>query len=116
MNISCSSRRYVLSFLLLVCCLTILPASKVVAVEQEFVPRIIKFTAEPVTIQQGQSTTLLWKVDHADAVSIQPAVGTVDAEGSLEVRPSSSVAYTIVARGSGGSSASTVRITVTTRK
>jgi TonB family protein len=83
--------------------------------QQEFVPKI-EFTAEPFTIQQGESTTLRWKVDHANAVSIQPAVGTVDATGSLEVRPSSSITYQIRASGPGGIATSNIRITVTTRK
>jgi hypothetical protein len=116
MNISCSSRLRVFLFLSFVCGLAILQASDFAAVaQQEFAPRI-QFTAEPLTIQQGQSTTLRWKVDNASAVSIQPAVGTVDTAGSLEVRPSSSTTYTIRASGSGGVATSTVRITVTTPK
>ncbi len=44
-----------------------LRASDLAAVaQQEFVPKI-EFTAEPFTIQQGESTTLRWKVDHAAA-------------------------------------------------
>ena len=93
--------------------LAILRASDLAAVQ--FVPKI-EFTAEPFTIQQGESTTLRWKVDQAAAVSIQPAVGTVDATGSLEVRPSSSITYMIRASGPGGVATDTIRITVTTRK
>ena len=96
--------------------LAILRASDLAgAAQQEFVPKI-EFTAEPFTIQQGESTTLRWKVDQANAVSIQPAVGTVDARGSLEVRPSSSITYQIRASGPGGIATSNIRITVTTRK
>jgi TonB family protein len=95
---------------------SILRASDSAAVaQQEFVPKI-EFTAERFTIQQGESTTLRWKVDHANAVSIQPAIGTVDATGSLEVRPSSSITYMIRATGPRGEATDTVRITVTTRK
>jgi len=96
--------------------LAILRASDLAgAAQQEFVPKI-EFTAEPFSIQQGESTTLRWKVDQANAVSIQPAVGTVDARGSLEVRPSSSITYQIRASGPGGIATSNIRITVTTRK
>jgi hypothetical protein len=76
----------------------------------------MQFTAEHLTIQQGQSTTLRWKVDHATEVSIQPAFGAVDATGSLEVRPSSSIVYMLRASGSGGVATSAIRITVTTWK
>ena len=85
------------------------------AVQQASVPKI-QFTAEPFTIQQGQSTTLRWKVDNAKAVSIQPVVGAVDATGSLEVRPSSSVTYTIHATGPGGEATVIIRVIVTTQK
>jgi len=85
------------------------------AVQQASVPTI-QFTAEPFTIQQGQPATLRWKVDNAKAVSIQPVVGAVDATGSLEVRPSSSVTYTILATGPGGDATVSIRVIVNTPK
>jgi len=116
MNIPSRSKECRFYFPMVLCGLAALLASGLAtAVQQASVPTI-QFTAEPFTIQQGQSTTLRWKVDNAKTVSIQPVVGAVDATGSLEVRPRSSVTYTIHATGPGGAATVTIRVIVTTRK
>jgi len=40
-------------------------------------PRIVRFTAAPLTIAAGGTSTLLWAVDNASSVSIDQGVGTV---------------------------------------
>src|SRR3989442_11185147 len=101
MNIPKRSKECRFYFPMVLCGLAALLASELAAAAQQAPVPTIQFTAEPSTIQQGQSTTLRWRVANAKAVSIQPAVGAVDATGSLEVRPSSSVAYMIRATGPG---------------
>ena len=70
-------------------------------------------SANPETIQQGQSTTLTWQTSNATDVSID-AVGAVQASGSQQVTPASSTTYTLTAKGAGGTQTATARVTVTT--
>ena len=116
MNIPSRSKECRFYFPMVLCGLAALLASGLAAAVQQASVPTIQFTAEPFTIQQGQSTTLRWKVDNAKAVSIHPVVGAVDATGSLEVRPSSSVTYTIHATGPGGEATVIIRVIVTTQK
>lgn len=73
----------------------------------------ITFSAEPSTIERGQSTTLRWSVSDATDVSIAPGVGTVDARGSRQVYPSDTTTYTLSAKGPGGSETRSATVTVT---
>jgi peptidoglycan-associated lipoprotein len=67
-------------------------------------PSITQFTAEPSSIERGQSATLRWSVSDATEISIDNGIGTVQANGSRQVFPSSSTTYTLTARGAGGQS------------
>jgi peptidoglycan-associated lipoprotein len=69
-------------------------------------------TANPNSIQQGQSTTLTWQTSNATDVSID-GVGAVQASGSQSVTPSDSTTYTLTAKGAGGTQQATARVTVT---
>jgi peptidoglycan-associated lipoprotein len=73
---------------------------------------INQFTAEPSSIERGQSATLRWSVSNATDISIDPSVGTVQANGSRTVFPSSSTTYTLTARGEGGSKTATATVNV----
>jgi peptidoglycan-associated lipoprotein len=68
--------------------------------------------AVPSTIEQGQSTTLSWNSTNATELSIQPDVGSIGPQGSQTVQPERSTTYTLVARGPGGSTEATARVTV----
>lgn len=68
-------------------------------------------TAEPTTVQQGQTVTLSWKTTDATDVSIAE-LGTVPTNGVKTVTPDSSMTYTLTAKGPGGSQDSSVRVTV----
>jgi peptidoglycan-associated lipoprotein len=76
-------------------------------------PTITQFTAEPGTIERGQSATLRWSVTNAADISIDPGVGTVQANGSRTVFPSSSTTYTLTAKGEGGTRTATATVNVT---
>jgi peptidoglycan-associated lipoprotein len=75
-------------------------------------PIIAQFTAEPSSIERGQSATLRWSVSNATEISIDPSVGSVPANGSRTVFPSNSTTYTLTARGEGGSKTATATVNV----
>ncbi len=68
-------------------------------------------TANPNTINAGQSTTLIWKTDYATSVTIDQ-LGTVDPSGSRSVTPSESTTYRLVAKNDSGTQEATARVTV----
>lgn len=69
-------------------------------------------TANPNTINAGQSTTLIWKTDYATSVTIDQ-LGTVDPSGSSTVTPGQSTTYRLVAKNDTGTQEATARVTVT---
>ncbi|MGD0199120.1 MAG: peptidoglycan-associated lipoprotein Pal [Bryobacteraceae bacterium] len=73
----------------------------------------IQFTAEPGTIERGQSATLRWSVSDATDISIMPGVGTVSARGNREVSPSDTTTYTLSAKGPGGTEGASATVNVT---
>jgi peptidoglycan-associated lipoprotein len=77
-------------------------------------PTITQFSAEPTSIQRGQSSTLRWAVSgQATSIAIDQGIGAVQANGTRRVFPSSSTTYTITASGPGGSARSTATVNVT---
>jgi peptidoglycan-associated lipoprotein len=73
----------------------------------------VRLSADPSTIERGQSSTLTWSTTNATSVSIDQGIGDVSTSGSRSVSPSSSTTYSIIAKGDGGSANATARITVT---
>jgi len=74
--------------------------------------RINSFTAEPRSIERGQSATLRWSVANAMDISIDENIGAVTANGSRQVFPSATSTYTLTARGGGGSDSRSVTVEV----
>ena len=74
--------------------------------------RINSFTAEPRSIEQGQSATLRWSVANATDIAIDQGLGQVAANGSRQVFPSNTVTYTLTARGGSGSDTRAVTVEV----
>jgi peptidoglycan-associated lipoprotein len=72
----------------------------------------VTLSADPTSINKGDSSTLSWTSTNATQLNISPEVGTVTAEGSTKVSPADSTTYTVTASGPGGSATSTARITV----
>ena len=72
----------------------------------------ITLRVAPANIDRGQSASLQWEAKNATSVRIQPEVGSVQTQGSRSVSPTSSVTYTAVAMGPGGSASDSARITV----
>ncbi len=69
-------------------------------------------TANPNTIQKGQSTSLTWETTNATDVTID-GIGSVQPNGSQAVSPGDSTTYRLTAKGSGGTQEATARVTVT---
>lgn len=77
-------------------------------------PVIAAFTAEPTTIQRGQSSTLRWEVSgDVTSVTIDQTIGAVQNTGNRRVFPSDSTTYTLTAMGPGGSTVSSAVVSVT---
>jgi hypothetical protein len=75
-------------------------------------PAIIAFDSGSDKIQAGQSAKLIWRTQNTTSVSIEPEVGTVDVNGSREVRPSNTTNYVLTAKGPGGTVTGSVQVTV----
>ena len=76
-------------------------------------PTINEFTAEPSSIERGQSSTLKWSTSNATQVSISPGIGTVQASGTHAVYPNETTSYELTATGPGGSVNRSVTVNVT---
>jgi peptidoglycan-associated lipoprotein len=77
-------------------------------------PVIAQFSADPATIQRGQSSNLSWSVTgQATSVSINQGVGTVQSTGSQRVYPNDSTTYTLSVNGPGGNATQSTTVTVT---
>jgi len=71
---------------------------------------INSFTAEPGTIEPGQSSTLRWSISGATDMSIDHGVGAVQSSGMRQVFPRTSTSYTLTARGPGGMDSRSVTV------
>lgn len=69
-------------------------------------------SANPTTVEKGQTVTLTWQTSNATDVSIE-GIGAVNANGSTTVTPADSTTYRLTAKGPGGTQDATARITVT---
>jgi len=69
-------------------------------------------SANPSTIEKGQSASLTWQTANATDITID-AIGTVQASGSQQVSPPDSTTYTLTVKGPGGTQTASARITVT---
>jgi hypothetical protein len=77
-------------------------------------PIVTSFIASPLTIDEGDNSTLTWEVTGAISVVITPEVGSVGLSGSSLVSPSETTTYTLTATNTAGSSTATVKVTVET--
>jgi peptidoglycan-associated lipoprotein len=75
-------------------------------------PVIASFTAEPSSIEAGQSSTLRWSTQNATSATIGQGVGTVPVNGSRQVFPTQTTTYELSVSGPGGSDNRTATVTV----
>jgi len=93
----------VLSLLLVVCAC---------AVPQAAGPTLNHFYANPASISRGDSCTLNWRVDDADTVTIDHALGIVAASGSCIVSPDKTTIYELTATNRAGVTLADTTVTV----
>ena len=72
----------------------------------------VTITADPLSIQLGDSSALTWTSTYADSCSIEPDVGAVAITGSTTVCPNETTTYTITAAGPGGTSTAGAKVIV----
>jgi peptidoglycan-associated lipoprotein len=70
-----------------------------------------QLTATPTTITAGDQVVLSWRTTDANSISID-GIGDVPSAGVKTVTPTESTSYHLVARGDGGSTDATARVTV----
>jgi len=79
---------------------------------QAAAPVINSFTAEPSTVEAGQSSTLRWSISGATDMSINNGIGAVQSNGMRQVFPRASTSYTLTVRGPGGMDSRSVNVTI----
>ena len=67
-------------------------------------PKCDQFIASPLSITSGDNVTLSWNTTYAKTVSIDNGVGFVALDGSLVVKPTEDITYTLTATDSAGTS------------
>ncbi len=70
-------------------------------------------SADPASVEKGQSVTLHWSAQNATDLDLEPGVGKVQAEGSTSVIPQDSTTYTLTATGPGGTPSPLAHASVT---
>ena len=75
-------------------------------------PRIVRFSASPLSIQAGATSTLLWLVENADTVTITPGLGNVSRADTRDVQPTQTTEYTLTATNKFGSVSAQTTVTV----
>jgi peptidoglycan-associated lipoprotein len=70
-----------------------------------------QLTATPTSITAGDQVVLSWRTTDATSISID-GIGDVPSSGVKTVTPTESTSYHLVARGDGGSTDATARVTV----
>lgn len=75
-------------------------------------PPEIDFISESNTIIAGESTLLTWITGNATSCRIEPGIGDVDLNGSIDISPSETTIYTLTATGPGGTTTADLAITV----
>lgn len=70
--------------------------------ETMLLPEIVSFTLSPASIGYGSSATLTWNVRNATSISIDHDIGSVGAEGQVQVNPLYPTTYKITAMNNSG--------------
>lgn len=68
-------------------------------------------TADPLSIDLGQSVVLNWRTENATSVTID-GVGEVNPNGTQTVTPANSTNFHLTAKGDGGTTEANIRVTV----
>lgn len=88
-----------------------LPPPSTMAPTSEMPAPTASLTADPTAIDLGQSVVLNWRTTNATSVSID-GIGQVAINGTQTVSPANSTDFHLVAKGDGGTTEASVRVTV----
>lgn len=112
------SKRILVPVVLLVAMVTVAGCKKkVIPPPVQATPPVVvpaptaQFTASPTVVTAGEHVVLSWSTTNATDVSID-GMGSVPTTGVKTVTPASSMSYHLVAKGAGGSTDASVRVTV----
>jgi len=83
-----------------------------IEITEDIDPLTVSLSADPDTIQTGESSALTWSSTHADTCVIEPDIGSVDVNGSTTVFPTQTTTYTLTASGLGGTANDQAVVTV----
>jgi len=83
-----------------------------ITIIQMVIPPTASITAAPDAVILGNASTLTWTSTNADKVSIAPAIGVVDPNGSRAVTPQETTTYTITATNDGGTATDSAQVVV----
>jgi peptidoglycan-associated lipoprotein len=72
----------------------------------------VSLSAEPSSIDRGQSATLRWSSTEATDASINQGIGTVGTSGTRSVSPTQTTSYTITVKGPGGTAQASATVNV----
>jgi len=75
-------------------------------------PPTVTLGANPQTILAGASSSLTWASTNAESCAIEPGIGSVDLNGSLNVTPAATTTYVITATGSSGTAMDSIEVQV----
>jgi len=104
-----------LKFLLIILVLIFMTGCGASTITTPSKPVINSFTASPLTIAAGESSTLAWSVSDATSVSINQGVGSSLAlNSSASVSPTATTTYTLTATNAAGTVIATVQVVVST--
>jgi hypothetical protein len=87
-------------------------ATQSVTVQVASPPPAATFTAQPTSINSGQSATLSWNATNATGVMIDNGIGAQPPSGTTMVSPMQTTNYTLVATGPGGTSRAMATVSV----
>ena len=83
-------------------------------VDIDLTPPTVNINADPSSINVGGSSTLSWSSTNAYSCTIEPDIGVVEVNGTLDVTPTETTTYTITATGPGGNVSDSVQVLVGT--
>ncbi len=77
-----------------------------------YLPPTVSLSASPQTLDFGESATLTWAATNADTLSIEPGIGAVGLNDTVNVTPLETTTYTITATGPGGTATASVTVDI----
>ena len=75
-------------------------------------PPRLSLSVTPESISAGEGAMIRWKVQYADAISIDNGIGAVGRYGAIKIKPVHTTTYLISATGLGGTSMASITILV----